>query len=187
MMMQMLAAGGMGVLADDLRPPDPDNPRGYFEFEPVKRTRVDNAWVAAAAGKAVKLVHLLLPELPGGYQYRVVFMHRETGEVLASQAAMLRRLGRRPAELDPKRLGEIFVGQVRRVRDWLDLQPHVRTLHVDYRQVLLDPAGLASRVNGFVGGGLDAARMAAAVDPSLYRNRSGGPSGGDATSAVAGA
>jgi hypothetical protein len=187
MMMQMLAAGGMGVLADDLRPPDPDNPRGYFEFAPVKRTREDNAWVAGATGKAVKLIHLLLPELPDGYSYRVLFMHREPGEVLASQAAMLRRLGRRPAELDPKRLGEIFAGQVRRVRDWLEQQSHIRTLHVDYRQVVLDPAGQAARVNRFVGGRLDEARMAAVVDRSLYRNRAGGASDGDATSAVAGA
>ena len=36
MLMQMLAAGGMGVLSDGLRAADEDNPRGYLEFEPVK-------------------------------------------------------------------------------------------------------------------------------------------------------
>lgn len=185
MMMQMLAAGGMSALADDLRPPDPDNPRGYFEFEPAKRIRIDHAWVASALGRAVKLVHLLLPELPEGYRYRVLFMHRDIDEVLASQSAMLRRLGRRPAELDAKRLGEVFTGQVGRVREWLDRQPHVRTLHVNYRDVVAEPLPMAVRVNAFLGGILDALAMAAAVDPTLYRNRE--TSIGGATPPVAGA
>mgnify|MGYP006870737887 CR=1 FL=1 len=34
-----------------------------------------------------------------------------------------------------------------------------------------DPATLAARVNDFLGGGLDAAAMAAAVDPGLRRQR----------------
>ena len=55
MMMQMLAAGGMPVLTDGERDPDPDNPRGYFEFAPVKRTAQDARWLAGARGKAVKV------------------------------------------------------------------------------------------------------------------------------------
>src|SRR5262245_41311102 len=93
LMMQMLAAGGMAVLTDELRGPDPDNPRGYYEFEPVKRTRHDPSWLVGAPGKAVKLVHLLLYDLPAEYSYRVIFMKRRLSEVLASQRAMLDRQG----------------------------------------------------------------------------------------------
>ena len=32
MMMQMLKAGGMPVVTDNIRKPDEDNPRGYYEF-----------------------------------------------------------------------------------------------------------------------------------------------------------
>ena len=167
-MMQMLAAGGMPVLTDQARGPDPDNPRGYFEFEPVKRTHADARWLAGAAGKAVKVVHLLLPDLPGGHEYRVMFMHRDVGEVLASQAAMLRRQGRRGADLGPEQLAEAFAGQLRRVRAWVAGQPHFAALDVDYRQVIDDPAAQAARVNDFLGGHLDEARMAAAVDPALF-------------------
>ena len=60
LMMQMLAAGGVPVLTDGVRAPDADNPRGYFEFEPVKRTKRDASWVAQARGKAVKVVYPLL-------------------------------------------------------------------------------------------------------------------------------
>jgi hypothetical protein len=171
MLMQMLAAGGMPVLCDQLRTPDEDNPRGYFEFEPVKRTRKDNQWVVGAVGKAVKLVHLLLPHLPGGYNYRVVFMHRDVHEVLASQQLMLQRSGRRGTDLPPERLVEVFADQVRRVLDWAARQSHVAVLRVDYREVIDDPAVQAKRINTFLGGTLDEAMMAGAVDRSLYRRR----------------
>src|SRR5215212_2341111 len=108
MMMQMLAAGGMPVLAAAVRAPDADNPRGYLEFEAAKRTARDAAWVAGAAGKAVKLVHLLLPDLPQEHEYRVLFMRRDMDEVLASQRAMLARLRRTGADLSPERLADLF-------------------------------------------------------------------------------
>ena len=37
MLMQVLVAGGITPLVDDLRPADVDNPRGYFEYEPATR------------------------------------------------------------------------------------------------------------------------------------------------------
>lgn len=171
MMMQMLAAGGMPVLTDGARGADADNPRGYFELDAVKRTVGDARWLADAAGKAVKVVHLLLPDLPGGYEYRVIFMHRDVSEVLASQEAMLRRQGRRGADLSPEQLAHAFAGQLRCVRAWISERAHFGTLDVDYHQVVDDPITQAARVNQFLGGHLDAARMAAAVDPALYRQR----------------
>ena len=65
MMMQMLQAGGIPILTDNVRQADDDNPRGYYEFEPVKRTKQDPSWLNAANGKAVKMVYLLLRDLPG--------------------------------------------------------------------------------------------------------------------------
>jgi hypothetical protein len=171
MMMQMLAAGGMPVLTDAARPPDADNPRGYLEFEPAKRTPRDAGWVAGAAGKAVKLVHVLLPALPPGHEYRLVFMHRDMNEVLASQRAMLEHLGRRGADLSPERLAAAFSEQLRRVREWMAQHPHVLALDVDYHKVIESAAAEARRVNQFLGGALDEAKMAAAVDPLLYRRR----------------
>jgi hypothetical protein len=43
LMMQMLQAGGMPLLIDDLRMPDADNPNGYWEYEPVKRLQQDSS------------------------------------------------------------------------------------------------------------------------------------------------
>src|SRR5271157_5533474 len=89
LMMQILAAGGMPILTDGVRQPDAENPRGYFEFEPVKRTREDPGWLSAAQGKAVKMVHLLLLDLPDLFTYRVILMRRPMAEILASQRIML--------------------------------------------------------------------------------------------------
>jgi hypothetical protein len=46
-------------------------------------------------------------------------------------------------------------------------------LDVRYRNVIESPAAEARRVNQFLDGRLNEARMAAAVDPSLYRQRAG--------------
>ena len=173
MMMQMLAAGGIPPLTDGSRGPDSDNPRGYFELEAVKRTTSDGRWLSDAAGKAVKVVHLLLPSLPAEGHYRVIFMNRDLSEVLASQDVMLRRLQRRGSDLSPEQLARTFANQLRRVREWVAGQAHFQMLDVEYQAVINDPVGQAARVNTFLGGHLDEPRMAAAVEPALYRQRSG--------------
>ena len=66
LMMQMLTAGGIPPLTDHQRAPNESNPRGYFEFEPVKRLRTDRSWIGQAQGHAIKVIHLLLRELPTG-------------------------------------------------------------------------------------------------------------------------
>jgi len=174
LMMQMLAAGGMPVLTDGKRAADEDNPNGYFELEAVKTTRAAGAWLAQAQGKAVKLVHLLLLELPGeGYSYRVVLMKRRMAEVLASQRVMLQRAGKRGALIGDEQLAQIFLGQMQRVEQWLKEQPHFRVLPVDYNELMANPRPQAAAINDFLGGALDPARMAQAVDSRLYRQRTG--------------
>lgn len=76
MMMKMLEQGGLPVVTDRLRTADDDNPNGYYEFEPVKKTRDDPSWLPDARGKVVKMVYSLLRDLPADFKYRVVFMRR---------------------------------------------------------------------------------------------------------------
>jgi hypothetical protein len=104
MMMQMLAAGGMPALADNLRQADEDNPRGYYEFERVKEVATDSSWLDEAEGKAVKMVYRLLYDLPADRSYRVIFMIRSLDEVIASQQVMLERSGTASDALDDAQL-----------------------------------------------------------------------------------
>ena len=87
LMMQMLRAGGLPVLSDDQRAPDEDNPRGYLELERIKNLRTDQRWLDEAPGKAVKIIHLLLMELPfdalapGRYFVRFIVAQGDRREV----------------------------------------------------------------------------------------------------------
>ena len=74
MMMAMLGAGGIPLMTDTVRRADSDNPRGYFEYEPVKRLRTDASWIPMARGKALKVVSPLLTALPSNCRYAVLFM-----------------------------------------------------------------------------------------------------------------
>src|SRR5579884_1605565 len=171
LMMQMLVAGGLPALADGLRPPDEDNPRGYYEFERVKQVEKDTAWLAEAQGKVVKMVYRLLYDLPADYTYRVVFMKRPLEEVIASQEVMLQRHGKASDQLDAARLRAIYQKQRQEVLDWLAAQPTFGLLVVEYQDVLRQPEQVIGELNGFLGGELDTAAMLQVPDWSLYRQR----------------
>jgi hypothetical protein len=169
LMCQMLDHGGVEVVTDLVRTPDADNPRGYYELEKVKKIKDDASWLPEARGKAVKMVSQLLYDLPATERYRIVFMRRDLDEILISQEKMLARLGRPAAPRDQIR--RAFLGHLDRLHGWLDEQPHMAVLRVDYKSLVERPAEMAGVVSDFLGGRADAARMAASVDPSLYRNR----------------
>src|SRR5262245_48692621 len=86
MMLQMLSAGGLPILTDNIRAADEDNLLGYLEWEGVKSLKRDSSWVASAVGKCVKAIYCFLSDFPPGFDYRVIFMRRNLDEVLASQA-----------------------------------------------------------------------------------------------------
>ncbi len=174
MAMQMLAAGGLPILTDGERAADENNPRGYFELEAAKNLgqAPDNGWLEAASGRAVKIVAPLLNHLPMGKSYRIVFMERPLKEIVASQTAMLKSLGREGSRLSERQLAAAYLKQVENVRRVLAAHSErVSVLAVAYREALENPVETAAELNRFLGGGLDEAAMAKAVDSSLYRQR----------------
>lgn len=176
LMMQMLSAGGMPVLTDAQRPADASNPRGYFEYAPVKRMHTgDTAWLGDAHGKAVKIVSALLTTLPTQYVYRIIFMQRPLDEVIQSQRAMRERLGTISDDFDADRLMEDTVRHLQTIESWLAAQNWLSVLPVGYMDVLADPAAEAARVAAYTGKTLNVAAMAAVVDPTLYRERGADP------------
>jgi len=169
LMMQMLASGGVAVVTDNIRTADPDNPRGYYEFERVKKIKEDASWLPETRGKGFKMVSQLLYNLPPSEIYRIIFMTREIDEMLISQEKMLERLGRSAAPRDE--IKRAFTGHLQRLFDWLDRQSNMKILYVDYRDLIEQPRMQADRISAFLDGKADAEKMASAVDPSLYRNR----------------
>jgi hypothetical protein len=175
MLMRMLEAGGVPPLTDNLRTADDDNPKGYFEFEPVKKLRdgqaADMSWIPQAKGKAVKVISYLLSYLPVDHAYKVLFLQRDVEEVLASQRQMLIRRGEDPEKVSDAEMAQSFARHVAQVTAWLKEQPNMKTLFVDYNQMLKDPTPQVRQINAFLGGKLDEAQMIASVDPKLYRQR----------------
>jgi hypothetical protein len=172
MMMRMIVSGGILALTDGQREPDEDNPLGYFELEAVKSTKADPTWLHGARGKVVKLVHILLPDLPADHTYRIVMMHRNLDEVIASQTKMLARSGKPGAQIAPAALKNIYAAQLETVRRWITSHPNCQVLDVHYDRVIADPASESARVAAFLEIPHAAPAMASAVEKSLYRNRS---------------
>jgi len=171
LVMGLLQEGGIPLLCDDHRPPDEDNPRGYFEYAAVKRTKEDSSWVTEAEGRAVKVILQLLEALPPQHVYRVLFVHRDVREVVASQERMLRRIGAADSVLPFDRLAEIFAAQETSARKWARRQPNVSVLDVDYNQLLSDPEPILEAIIHFACLEASAEKLAERIEPSLYRNR----------------
>ncbi|MCS6772712.1 MAG: sulfotransferase [Thermoflexales bacterium] len=172
LMMAMLAAGGIPPLTDGQRRADVSNPKGYYEYERVKKLPAGDAeWLAEARNRAVKVISALLQHLPAQYTYRVLFMQRRMQEVLASQRRMLLDQGQPVDDADDAELALAFERHLARVQAWLAQQPNMQVLYVNYNALIADPAPHVAAVNRFLGGGLDEAAMIQAIDPSLYRQR----------------
>jgi hypothetical protein len=171
MMMRMLEAGGLPVIIDGVRQADEDNPRGYYEFEPAKRTREDASWLKTAGGRVVKMVYRLLYDLPGDYRYRVVFMRRNIEEVLASQKKMLHRSGREGGGIDDAQMAALFAKELEKFAAWIARQPNFSIHDVSYNDLLSEPMRHLLEIDRFLGNRLDVEAMARVVEPGLYRNR----------------
>lgn len=169
LMMQMLVNGGMEVLTDEVRQADADNPRGYYEYEKVKKIKQDITWLPETRGKAFKMVSQLLYDLPPTEKYRILFMERDLDEVVRSQEKMLARLGRTPAPHGPIKMA--YGVHLERLQDWLKGQANMAVQRVSFHDLIQKPLVQARQVRDFLGKTLDLARMVQAVDASLYRTR----------------
>ena len=139
-------------------------------MSPSRSLLKNSKWLFEARGKAVKIVVPLLAALPLGLACRVILCERDLDEVLDSQESMLEHNGR-PATTPERR--EILKGEylrsLNRVKAMLYRRPNTLLLVVDHSGAFRDSQGCAEKINNFLGGGLDVAKMAGG-------NRSNSPS-----------
>jgi hypothetical protein len=161
----------MPVLSDGERKADTDNPKGYLEWERIKQLPKDPSLIADAEGKVVKVISQLLLSIPGGHEYRVIFMQRPLPEVMKSQDEMLRRRGAYEPIPDTSPIEQAFQRHLVEVNKCLAGKPNVKVLRVHYHRVLREARTVAEEVAAFLGTPLDVSVMAQQVDGTLYRNR----------------
>jgi hypothetical protein len=172
LMMKMLEAGGLLPLTDRIRVSDEDNPKGYYEFERVKKLpQGDHSWLENARGKVVKVISALLQHLPPGYSYRVIFMRRNMQEILASQKRMLTHNGQQTDKVGDETLAAMYRKHVEQVIKWLAQQENISFIEVDYNQLLSGPEVEVKKINSFLLESLVEGQMLEQIDPGLYRQR----------------
>jgi hypothetical protein len=167
----MLMAGGLSVLSDGTRQADEDNPRGYLEWERIKRLPKDPACIAEAENKVVKVISQLLFSIPATHNYRIIFMQRPLSEVLKSQDEMLLNRGNYDEAADRAKIEEAFTRHLAEVNTWLDGTGNIEVLRVNYHHIVREPRHAAEAVAAFLKAQLDIAAMARQVYSGLYRNR----------------
>jgi hypothetical protein len=165
LMMQMLAAGGVPLLTDHKRQPDVSNPRGYYEYEPVKRLPAGEVdWLMQAQGQAVKVVSPLLPHLPPTHEYAILFMERAVDEVRQSQQRMMAQQGT-SAHAIPD-----YNTHLNAVKRWLSWQMNCRYLFIQHHQAIYTPQAVVAQVTAFLSAWtLDDMAMVQVADPQLHR------------------
>jgi hypothetical protein len=173
MMMSALQAGGLPLLVDGQRRADASNPKGYFEYEPVKKLpKGQTGWLLSAHGKAVKIISALLITLPDDFRYRVIFMDRNIDEVLASQKRMLQRAGKQETKpVSDEDLRQEYIQHLQSVKGWLDKQDWIEVLYISYNHVLQNPAKVFESVDAFLEPELNVDAMVQVVDAELYREQ----------------
>jgi len=171
MMMRILEAGGLDVVTDNIRKADLNNPKGYYETEKTKKLKTDSIWIKDYKGKVIKIISQLIYNLPVEYYYKIIFMKRNMDEIIASQSAMIKNLGSKDPEIPKETLAARFNEHLERVGSWLIDQKNMEVLYISYNEMVANPKGHIPSVNRFLGGCLDEAEMAGAVEAALYRQR----------------
>ena len=181
-------------MTDKQRGADIDNPRGYYEWEAIKQIGKQPELLddETVNGRAIKCISMLLPRMPARkhvpddhrglayarmpaqHHYKVIFMLRPIEEVVASQQAMISRLGSKGAEVDPEQLARGLRAHREEIRQWATAAPNIDLLEVDYPSLVKAPAPIIAELVKFLGPERlpNESAMAAAIDPSLHRQKS---------------
>jgi hypothetical protein len=152
LIMQLLRAGGVPCAFDTAsRPPDDNNPRGYFELEGgkiISRLRDGVFPLADHRGRFIKITAYGMKFLPPG-RYCVIYTERNIEEVLDSMEKMAKI-----RDADREGTKAVFVKLNDMTKASLGGRPDVRLLLVNYNAIVRDPASEIRRIAEFLGGEL---------------------------------
>ena len=174
LMMQVLSAGGLKPLVDDMRLADTSNPEGYFEYEPIKRLRQNPRVIEEGKEKITKVISMLLPFLPKQHRYQIIYMRRDPVQVAKSQAKMIEKLHSKPAFLDVNSVAERLVMHDQDTLNLLKESDNIEFIAIQYEDLIRAPEECIKGVQNFLQNPLkcSAFELSKIVKPELWREKS---------------
>lgn len=173
MLMQMLQQAGLPIFKDDHRKEDANNPEGYFEHQKVKSLGLENQWLSEANGMVVKIVSPLLRYLPSSESFKVIVVKRPLTEVIVSQEVMKGKAREAVMKNFPFQMAMQMQDEEKRLGNWLNLQPNIDFLEVEYYDCLESPEQVFTQIKDFLGVPMDVEKGKLAINKKLHRNKLG--------------
>jgi len=169
MLMQILYNGGYPVAADEKRPPDENNPRGYFELEGGKiiNKLISNQFsFDEYKGKIIKITAYGLKYLPPG-NYIIIYSERNINEILDSMEKMAQITDENRLETK-----DVFLKLNSFIKQQIKKRSDCTPLFVNYNAILKNPDNQIKIIYEFLNQkDANLEEMKATVDKKLYRQR----------------
>ena len=170
LLMQILQAGGVPTAFDrSSRPPDENNPKGYYELEGgkiINKLMNETFPLANYMGMFIKITAYGLKFLPAG-KYKVIYSQRNIEEILDSMEKMAKINDENRDETRESfiKLNEMIIGSIKNRDD-------IEVLLVKYNDILSHPEENVKKIYDFLGSSdFDLDKVIDAVDEKLYRKR----------------
>ncbi|MFC2168528.1 sulfotransferase domain-containing protein [Acidobacteriota bacterium] len=170
MLMQILHAGGFPMAFDNsTRPPDENNPKGYFELEGgkiINKLMEKKFPFESFRGQFIKITAYGLKFLPPG-RYRVIYSERDIEEILDSMEKMARI-----EDLSRNDTKDVFIKLNNRIKSSILDREDVEVLFVNYNKILENPKDSIQEIHDFFNSPeFSLEKMINCVDQKLYRKR----------------
>lgn len=169
MLMQILQAGKLPISFDTTRPPDENNPRGYYELEGgkiINKLMKGTFPFEEHRGKFIKITAYGLKFLPHG-KYKIIYTERNIEEILDSMEKMI-------GEKDPNReeTRNSFIKLNNTIKKMITEREDIDVLFVNYNNILLKPRENIEKIIDFLRIPSDTVdKMLQVIDKRLYRQR----------------
>ena len=169
MMMQLLVNGGASSAFDnESRPPDVNNPKGYFELEGgkiINKLMGGSFPIEDYRGQFIKITAYGMKFLPRG-NYKVIYSERNLEEILDSMEKMAKITDENRDETR-----DIFSKLNDMIKKTLKERDDCEVLFISYNDIIRNPEENIQKIYNFVGSPeLDLNKMLASVDKGLHRN-----------------
>ncbi len=170
MLMQILSAGGVPTSFDtSTRPPDENNPKGYYELAGGK---IINKLMEATfpfqkyEGIFIKITAYGLKYLPPR-NYKIIYSERNIEEILDSMEKMTKK-----KDINREETRETFIKLNEMIKDKINKREDIVALYINYNKTLENPKENIKKIYDFIDSSdFNFKNMIEAIDKNLYRQR----------------